>query len=259
MTKKVSLGLVFFMFLGFCLVVSYARAQEPKSQLYIVWDVVVTPDKFMAYEAASVKMFQFFAKHEFPWGWNAYRTEDFHYYYLTPIENMAELDKFFEYVVKVRQKAGPEDMAMMEGAIGTYESETMGVFMLRSDLSYVPDNPRVATEDMKFFDYSYYYLRPGMEMEAEKLAADWQAFFKRKGINDGFNVFTSLIWSDLPVWVVTSGAKSEEDFYANQAKMAAGLGDDYMALAKRNMDGCRKYERRTGVFVPELSYIPQKK
>lgn len=259
MKNRVSLVLVFFLLLGSCLIVSPVKAQESKSQLYVVWDVIVYPDKFMEYEAASVDMIKLLAKYEFAWGWNAYRTEDFHYYFLSPIENLAQLDQFFEEAMNINQKAGQEAMAMEEGFQGTYESETMGVFMLRSDLSYIPENPRVASADMKFFEYSYYYLRPGMGMEAEKLAAEWQAFFKSKGMNDGYNVFTSLIWSDLPVWVVSSGAKSEADFYANQAKMAAALGDDYMALAKRTMDGCRKYERRTGVYVPELSYIPKQK
>jgi len=259
MRKKVSLVLVAVFLLGFCLLVTHVRAQESKPQLYVVWDVIVYPDKFMEYEAGMVEAIKFYTKHDFPWGWAAYRTDDFHYYFLMPIENMAQIDKFFEYGKKMQQTAGSEYMAMAEGMLGTYESETLGVVLMRTDISYIPENPRVASEDMTFFEYSYYYLKPGMEMEAEKLAADWHAYFKSQDIKNGFNIFTSIMWADQPLWVVTTGYQNKADYHAQAAKMAASAGEDYLALAKKTMDGCRMYERRTGVLIPEMSYVPKKK
>jgi hypothetical protein len=37
------------------------------------------------------------------------------------------------------------------------------------------------------------------------------------------------------------------------------MGDEYLALTKKTMDACRKFEQRTGMILRDLSYIPQEK
>lgn len=259
MKIKASLVLVAASLIGFCQFATNAPAQESKPQLYVVWDAIVYPDKHTEYEAGKAELIKLYRKHDFPWAWEVYRTDDFHYYFLMPIDNLAQLDKYFEFSEHIMEKAGTDYAAIIKRLSGTYESETMGTLMLRPDLSYHPEKPMVASTDWKYIEWSYYYLRPGMEIAAEKLAAEWRAYFKKQGINDVVNVFTSLMWSDLPVWVIATGAESEEAFHTQAAIKAANQNDDYLALTKMTMDGCRKYERRRGESVPELSYYPKQR
>ena len=259
MRCKVSVVLIVCLLVSFCVLPALAQEQEQKPQLLAIWDIVVHPSKFMEFEAAMKEYVALNTKLEFPHAWQAYRTTDFHYYLVMPIENYAALDELFNYSSKVMEKAGKEFEAMMKKFAGTYESETFGTFYLRYDLSYIPEEPRVATEDVNFVWWSFYYIIPGMEAEAEKISQEWRSLYKSHGVSDGWNIYIGTMWSDLPVLVVAGGAKSEADYYTQSEKYMQKFGDKVMALIKRTMDGTRKFEQKTGTILRELSYIPKEK
>lgn len=259
MKGKVSIILVVCLVVGFFSLTALAQAEEQKPQLFAVWDVVVYPSKFMEFEAANKEFVALAAKHECPFPWTAYRTSDFHYYFLIPIENLAGLDKVMDYFGKVAEKAGKEYEAIQKGMAGTYESETLGAVLLRTDLSYNPEKPRVKTEEMNFVWWNYYYIKSGKEKEAEEIAKEWQALWGSKKITDFFNVFQYFLGPDIPAMVAAGGAKSEPDYYSQTEKNIKKMGDEYAALTKKTMDACRKFEQRTGTILRELSYIPKEK
>jgi len=259
MRCKVSIVLMVCLLVSFCVLPALAQAQEQKPQLITIWDIVVHPSKFMEFETAMKEFVALYAQLEFPYAWETYRTSDFHYYLVMPIENYAALDGIFNYFNKIMEKAGKEYMAVMKNFAGTYESETFGTFYLRYDLSYIPEEPRVANEDMNFIWWSYYYILPGMEEEMEKISHEWQALYKSNGIPDGWNVYMGAMWSDLPVLIVAGGAKSEADHYAQGEKDMQKFGDKVLPLMKRTMDLSRRFEQKTGTILRELSYTPKEK
>ncbi|UCC41026.1 MAG: hypothetical protein JSV96_06240 [Candidatus Aminicenantes bacterium] len=259
MRCKVSIVLVLCLLVGFCALPNLAQAQEQKPQLMAIWDIVVHPSKFMEFEAAMKEFVAIYAKLEYPHPWTTYRTVDFHYYLVMPIENYAALDKLFDYFSTVMEKAGKEYEAVMKSFAGTYESETFGTFYLRHDLSYRPENPRITIEDVNFVWWSFFYIIPGMESEAENISHDYQELYKSHGISDGWEIYIGAMWSDLPVLCVAGGAKSEADYHIQNEKNMQKFGDKHMALMKRTMDGTRKFEMKTGTILRELSYTPKKK
>jgi hypothetical protein len=73
----------------------FPQAQAQKVQGYLMTDYVVKPSMAKEFEAATIEGNGLFAGIKFPYGWTAYSTEDFHYYFFTPIEtNFASIDRF---------------------------------------------------------------------------------------------------------------------------------------------------------------------
>jgi len=259
MKGKILIFLMLSLVVSLCALTTLAQSEEQKAQLFIIRDVVVHPSKFLEYEATMKEFVALNAKHECPYSWSAYRTSDFHYYFVMPLENFAALDDVFSYFGKVTEKAGKEYAALMKGFGSTYESETIGMFLLRYDLSYIPEEPRVTDEEMNFTWWSFYYILPGMKKEAEEISHEWQALFKNNGISDGWSVYVGVMWSDLPVLVVAGGAKSEADYYTQNEKNFKKFGEQVQSLMKRTMDGTRRFEQKTGTILRELSYTPKEK
>jgi hypothetical protein len=259
MRSKVSIILVVGFVAGLLSLTALAQAEEQKPQLFVVWDDIVHPSKAMEYEAAMKAWITFNTKYKFPHPVTVYRTNDYHYYTLMPIEKFADIDDLEKHFSELGEEAEKEVEELGKLFAGTFESETFGVIALRTDLSYLPENQRVKTEDISFVWWIYYYIKTGKEKEAEKIAKEWQALYKNKGITDYFNVYQPSLWSDLPVMVAAGGALSAADYYSHLEKNIEKMGDEYLALTKKTMDACRKFEQRTGMILRELSYIPPEK
>jgi hypothetical protein len=235
------------------------QAQEQIPQLYLVWEDIVHPSKAMDYEASLKKWVDFNTKYKFPRPVTVYRTNDYHYYTLMPIEKLADIEDLEKYIAGLGEQAGKEVEELQKGFVGTTESTTAGTVLLRTDLSYMPENPRVKTEDVSFVWWNYYYIKYGKEEEAEEIAKEWQALWKSNGITDSFQVYQPMLWSDLPVIVAAGGALSAADYYSHMEKYIEKMGDEYLALNKKTMDACRRFEQKTGMILRDLSYIPPEK
>lgn len=242
---------------------AWAQSEDSKTQLYAVWDDTVHPSKFMDYEAASKEWVVFATKYDFPYPTTTYRTDDFHYYTLMPITKLGDIDGVEKYWVEAGKKIGKvfeeDDAKLTKLFAGTCESGTFGILALRRDLSYLPENPRVTSEPADFVLWNYYYIRSGMEKEAEKLSKEWQALFKKSGIADPYNVFQAVMWSDMPVSVSAMSGTNAADFFSRNADNIAKMGDAYNLMVKKTMDMCRRFERKMGTVLRECSYVPTKK
>ncbi len=262
MKKKifVLLGLGFLVFL--VSVSALAQSDDSKTQLYVVWDDIVHPSKFLDYEAAYKEWAAFAGKYDFPYPTTTYRTENFHYYTLMPITKMGDLDEIEKFWAELGKKIGKEldeEYAKLSDLFaGTYESGTFGVIALRMDLSYKPENPRVASQDMNYFQWNFYFIKTGKEKEAEALAKEWQELFKKNGIEDGFNVFQSIMWSDMPGMLSVSGSGSKTDLVNQNAENYAKMGAAYDLLFKKTMDLCRSFDVKKGTILRECSYTIKK-
>jgi hypothetical protein len=247
--------------LGLCLaaVLSlgiFSRAQEPTMQLYAITEIIVQPAMSADFEAAMKDWVAFYVKSKYLWPFTTYRTEDYHYYLLGPLKNMADLEEMMKTDMELAKTGGPEFEGLMKKTSGSYAFANMGAVTLRNDLSYVPEKPRVKIEDAPFFCWDYYYVIPGKESEAEQIAKEWQALYKGKNIPEAFLVWMLVMGNDLPLIVASRWGKNEADYNAEDEENLKKMGDAYTALAKKTMALCRKYERRTGYRLDALSYAP---
>ena len=259
MKSKISIILVVGFMMSLLSLTILAQVEEPKPQLFIVWEDIVYPSKSTEYEAGLKAWVDFNTKYNFPRPITVYRTDDFHYLTLMPIEKLADMDELEKHFKELGEEA-EKDMAKLGKLFaGTYESETFGVVALRTDLSYAPENQRVKIEEINFVWLNYYYIKSDKEKEAEAIAKEWQALWKSKGITDYFNVYQPILWSDMPAMLAAGGALSAADYYSHMEKNVEIMGEEYLTLTKKTMDACRRFEQKTGFILRNLSYIPQEK
>jgi hypothetical protein len=234
-------------------------AQAPAIQLYAITEIVVQPAKSADFEAVMKEWVVFYAKNNYPWPYVVYRTEDYRYYLLGPMKNMADFDAMVKADMELAKTGGPEFEAMMKKTAGSMAFYNGGAIVLRNDLSYVPETPRIKMEDAPYICWDYYYIIPERQTEAEQIAKEWQALYKSKNLPDAFQAWTLVMGPDLPLIVASRWGKSEADYNAEDEKDLKQMGEAYTALAKKTMALCRKYERRTGYRLDSLSYAPAAK
>ena len=121
------------------------------------------------------------------------------------------------------------------------------------ELSYAPATPRLKPEEMPYRHFDLYYLRPSTETDADAVAADFQKLFKAKAVPDGYTLYKVVMGPEMPLYVVTVGARDAADYHAQDAKMRATLGAEGAALFGRAFALTRKFETREGTFRPDLS------
>jgi hypothetical protein len=236
-----------------------SSAQAPTTQLFAVTEIVVEPAKSADLEAVMKDWVAFYAKNKYPWPFTVYRTEDYRYYLLSPVKDMADFGEMVKTDMELATKGGPEFEALMKKTGSAYAFMNSGMTVARYDLSYAPEMPRVKTEEAHFICWDYYYGIPGRENEAEQVAKEWQALYKSKNIPDGFQVWMLVMGPDLPLTIAARWGKSQADFNAEEELFLKTTGDAYTALAKKTMALCRKYERRMGYRLDGLSYTPAAK
>ena len=260
MKSKISVFLIVSFVVCLCLSTNTIQAQEKKSQAFVVWEYDVKPSMFMQYEESVKKQIELNTKANFPYPVATYSTNDHHYYFLIAVENFATVDSIYEAFNETWKAIREEQLQIMRKLReGTYDHLRMGMYYLRFDLSYIPENPRLTEDEMNFIWWNFYYIKPGMGTQANSIAKEWQALYKENNIPDGWNFYVGDFGSEEPVRVVAGGAKSAADYFQQVEKNVKLFGEKYGEMAKKTMDICRRFEQKFGMIRPDLSYTPKEK
>jgi hypothetical protein len=254
--KRLSLAI-----LGALFSLSAYAVDPPKTQLFLIHEETANPSMVMQYEGATKDLIKAFTDKKVTspsFMVNTFMTTDFHYIYLTPITNWAQIDSVWKDWMSAGDTVGKEKWAdIMKRGNGAMISYDDAVAARRDDLSYMPENPRLKMEEMPFARVDYYYLKPGTEQQAEQVAKDYVALFKEKKVPDGFSIYMAMSGHDLPLLVAVIPAKSPADFAATDERTAAALGDALRNLQGRAMALTRRIEHKDSWYRPDLSYMPK--
>jgi hypothetical protein len=239
---------------------SVYAADPPKPQLFLIHEETAMPSMITQYEASTKDLIKAFADKKMTsssFMVNTYMTNDFHYLYMTPIANWAQIDSVYKDWMTADATVGKERWAdIMKRGGAAMVSYDDAVAARRDDLSYQPENPRLKMEEMPYARVDYYYLKPGAEAAAEQVAKDYVALFKEKKIADGFTIYMAMSGHDLPLLVAVIPAKSPADFAAVDEKTAATLGDALRNLQGRALALTRRIEHKDSWYRPDMSYMP---
>jgi hypothetical protein len=188
------------------------------------------------------------------------RTEDFHYYFLYPFENLAEVDKAFATFSEILGKFGEQKWDALNRKMGdASEYYKQGTITLSPELSYIPEKPRLKPEEMKFVYWGFCSVMPGREKEFETQFKKIVALFKSKGIDNGFKGWTGGLGTELPFYFYSETAKSPADFFLADEKVMKLVDPEVTNIWKTILGLMRKYEFKTGSVRPDLSYAPAAK
>ena len=256
MREKILIMVVVGLLVNLCALNVYAQEEESQSQLFFIYEAVVKPSMVGKYEEATKSLAaKLKANNMTSISYLMAVTDDFHYYWISEIENLAALDE--DPWQELEKKMGDEEWkAMLDGYDETTDMSHTWLARLRPDLSYTPENAGGNSEGMNFRHWDWYYIEPGKRAEARAIAKEWHDLYTKKNIQSSYRIFTGGLGTEQPLYVVLQSAKNAADFEANNAKVNELLGEDAEELMQRTMAITRKFETKTGWMRPDLSYTP---
>lgn len=229
-------------------------AQESKVQKFVIHEDVVKPKKMMKYEKASKAFVETLTKHKVgaEGQFMTMATNDMRYIFISPLENMAQLDKNpFEKMSEALGKEG--NAAVWSSWDGMFETHMDYVINLNTDLSY--NSGEIMMEGMNFRHLDYYYLYPDKEQEAKAIAKEWKELYTAKNIPHGYRIYTGGMGTE-PMIMVTHWAENGEAYHAQRTATNEMLGDSAEELTARMLTLIKKIESVEGWMRPDLSYMP---
>lgn len=250
-----------FLFLAVCVLALSiaATAQEKKPQLYFVEDYVVKPSMVAQFEATIKQVYStIFAPTGWPWPIVMYSTEDFHFYLVYRFENLAEIDKAFATFAEILGKIGAEKWDALNKKMGdATEYYKQATFTFSPEISYIPEKPRLKPEEEKFAYWGFCYVMPGREKEFEALFKKIVEICKSKKLTIQFNTFIGGIGTDAPLYFYTEFGRTMGDFFVTAEKTDKILGQELTDIWNKVLSLMRKYEFKTGLVRPDLSFVPK--
>lgn len=224
---------------------------------YVVHEEVARPGMVAQFESVTRDLFGAFAAQNVDpkvFGMNTYQI-DFHYLFISPIPNFGALDMRMRAWNSVGAAMGADKWrALMGRAMPTVESWDDWIMVRRGDLSYVPADPRINSNETRFVHLTYYYVDPAHIGDAEQVAKDYVALFKAKNIAEAFTTWQVVFGNDTPLYLVAAYGKSPLDFYTANEQVNAAIRAEAGALEARALGASRKVESRDAVYRPDLSF-----
>ena len=235
-----------------------AQAQEQEAQLYFVREVRAKKSKAMDYFEGTKELMAQMKEHKFPYPISVYRCNDFTFVFSVPLENLADLENLGNTMDEFMANIAPEQGQKIQKLLdGTNEYREDGLIVLRPDLSYIPENPRLKSEEINFFNWTFNYLLPGKEKELEEMAKKYKTLYQTKNIPDGFFLYQVIMGKEQPLYILVQSAKNPGDYFSTDHSEA--LGEEAAALQGKLWSLIRKIEYKQAWIARSLSYIVQEK
>ncbi|HOW85712.1 MAG TPA: hypothetical protein P5119_00955 [Candidatus Aminicenantes bacterium] len=238
-----------------------AAGQEKKPRLFFVEDDVVKPAMASQFEAALKETVEsVFKAYAWPWPFDVYATEDFHYYILYPFESLSEIDKGFGIWNEMLGKLGAGKWDALNRKMGeTTEYVRQGTVTLSPELSYAPEAPGLKPEEVKFVYWGFCSVLPGKEKDFEEQLGKMVALYKARKVPAGFQSWIGGIGTEMPFYFYSETAKSGSDLFLMDEKVMKLIDPEATAIWSAMLKLMRKYESKMGAYRPDLSYAPSAK
>lgn len=223
-------------------------------QLYQIHQDNVKPSKAAEYEQIAKAFKEACVKHNLQASWSTAMRNDFTYFYITPIENFAELDK--RPFADMAKAMGDEFGEMFERFDKCYDSH--GTYIMRSvdDLSYkAPEGT-----DMSNQNYRKWFLMYYKPKNAAKVKEGLQAvkdLFVAKGSKEYYNVYHSGFGSMDSYYLVSVPAKDELHGAQNAKANETLLGPERYETFNKVLKYIDRMEEHSGWMRTDLHYSPK--
>lgn len=227
-------------------------AQE--NQSFWVHEDVVKPAKIMEYEAVCKELIGHMKTHDIKDGnWITTNTSDNRYLYVSPIKNMADLDKpvFASLAEKMGQEAMSDLFARMDKC---YDVEHDYIITLDAGLSYQPGGINQTPEGENYRKFYYLYVTPGNRALIKEKMKAVKDMFASKGSKVYYRVYRSGFGTRGEFYMVAISAKDAVDYAQKGMANDALLGEDGNKTMWDLFSNLLRYEEYTGMMRPELAY-----
>jgi len=231
--------------------------QESKKQLFVIHEDVVIPSMVSQYEKISKNLVSQLKDHSVSEiSEMCAMTNDFHYYYITPVDNMAALDD--NPWKAVEDKMGKEAFEKLwEGYADCYDVHSTYMLSFSPEDSYDPQSSKLMDSETLYRRWAYINIDPSKSEEGKKIVKEWKSLYEAKNIPTGYRTYWGGIGTEEPLLIVIEWAKDATALAAQRAKVQEMLGEDAKDLRARTLAVIRKYDVKEGTMRPDLSYMPE--
>lgn len=259
MRSKISILLTFFI-VCFCVQAIIAEAEKPKAQLYFTEEATVKPSMFGEYEKVIKEMVALCKENNYSYPFLTYVSNDFHYYFVYPIESSAEIEKIFKSWYGMMEKVEKEKWQPLdELAAECVKFMELGMFQHKPELSFSPEGYELNLEEEPFVYWGFCSPMPGKEKAVEETFKKYVSLYKEKNIGEAFETFIVNWGKKLPLYFYMLRAKSAPVLFGNSEKAQKIAEKELSELWAELMSLCREYEGKLGYYRPDFSYMPEAK
>lgn len=260
MKRKVSIFFMVGIIVALSALTTYAQAEKPPPQLYYLLEVAVKPCMLSQYETAVKELIPLNKEYQATYTWYGFSADDFIYYFSIPVKDLADVENMYKEDEEISKKWGEEKSKEIEkNFAGTYKYVRTSMFYERKDLSYVPEEPRLKSEEANYRLWVYYYIKPDKGKEFQEVLKKFGALCKSKNVADPFYIYVGGIGTETPVYLIAFAAKSAGDFWTHYEKTWDLFGEEGKILLEKLFTLIRKRDIKAGWYRPDLSYLPEEK
>lgn len=251
-TLKIKLLLL----LLFIIPIGAIQAQEDNSQAFWVHEDVVKPSMVSEYEAVCKDLTSNMKKYNIQeMNVIVTNTTDNRYLWVSPIENMSDIDK--PIFKTLAEKMGAEQMgALFDKMDKCYDIEHNYVIHLDENLSYMPGGITQTPEGQNYRKFHYFHYTPGNRAIVKKKVQAIKDLFESKGSKLNYRTYSSGFGTRGAFYMVAIAAKDAADYASKIAENNESMGEDWLNTYNDFMRSLEKYESFEGGMRPDMAYSP---
>ena len=229
-------------------------AQERKNQAFYVHEDQVRPSMIQEYEQISKEFKEACTKHNLQdVSWHVASTATGRYMSISPIENMADLDK--NVMAPLAEKMGDEAFSdLFKRFNQCYDKHGDYVVYLNEELTYMPEGISTTTEGQNYRKWHFLHVTPDNIQNLKGKLKELKALFASKGSKEYYRIYHNGFGTMGDYYLAVLSAVDEEDYAKKSKANEVLLGEEGKKLFGEVFEYVYKYEVETGGMHPELGY-----
>ena len=247
-------------FSGFILLILFAgysttQAQDQdEGQLWLVWEATLHPGEVSKFIDLQVEFRDHFRKTGFPYSISAWYGGNFDYYIFYPVKSYDDKDGIWEALWKAVDSWGDEKLAEMWTTVKSHRTYFIASL---PEVSYMPEERRLKSGEIKYAVWDMFYLIPGKGQEFHKLMKEFNEHSRNNNIKERYQAITGDIGFEGSTVIVVLYGTDPADFWKHNMEMNHLLGEEVSEIFKKMMKLVDRRDFKQFWFSKELSYTPE--
>lgn len=224
------------------------------NQAFWVHEDQVKPSMYKEYEAVTKDFIAASQKHDLKdANWTTARQDGGIYLNISPISNMADLDK--NPLAPLAEKMGEDNFRDIFNRFDKcYDVHRNYIVHLITDLSYMPNGLTTNTPGEDYRKWHYFHVTPQNVANLRNKMKEIKALYEKTGANQHYRVYRNGFGTDGDYYLVVISAKDAQSYDKTSNETDVLLGAEGEKLFDEMMQYVHKYESRTGSMRPDLGY-----
>lgn len=188
--------------------------------------------------------------------WFTISTDDLRYFHLSPISNMADLDK--SRFSALQDKMGDKEFnELFDNFDNCYDSHSDYIIHLDPELSYMPEGIEIMTEGQEYRELQFWHATPQNYTKLLDMARAFKKLYSEKNSPEHYRVYRSGFGAPGQFIIVSISAKSAAEYERVYQENKVLLGAERDKIYNELLSSIIKVEKLNGYMRADLSYHPK--